>query len=47
MESRVQQISRSACAVIGAEGATNFGIARGHDGGTGKEHKPISHGEVI
>ena len=47
MESRVQQISRSACAVIGSEGATNFGIVKGHDGGTGKEHKPISHDEEI
>lgn len=47
MESRVQQISRSAFAVIGAEGATNFGIVKGHDGSAGKELEPISHGEVI
>jgi glyoxylase-like metal-dependent hydrolase (beta-lactamase superfamily II) len=32
MESTVQQISRSAYAVIGPEGATNFGIVKGSDG---------------
>ena len=32
MESTVQQISKSVYAVIGTEGATNFGIVKGHDG---------------
>ena len=32
MESKIQRISKSAYAVIGPEGATNFGIMRGSDG---------------
>jgi len=36
METRVQQISRSACAVIGPEGATNFGIVKDTTAALGK-----------
>jgi len=32
MESRIQQIGKSVYAVIGPEGATNFGIVKGRDG---------------
>jgi glyoxylase-like metal-dependent hydrolase (beta-lactamase superfamily II) len=32
MEIRLEQLSKAAFAVIGAEGATNFGIVRGDDG---------------
>ena len=32
MESQIKQVSRSAYAVIGPEGATNFGIVKGSDG---------------
>ena len=33
MESEIKRVSKSAYAVIGPEGATNFGIVKGNDGG--------------